>query len=289
LFDDDEQLAVASLFEAQGRKRANESGLELLVRHKLGKSLESISVVIPTTATGDAISSGVVDGDQIFVDGIVFGNLQPQSMVAVASADGAMVVYQLPSQADGLLSCEVKGLDGQLKLTRLSGNVNVNQCQESDVDWRAAETSARRAIAHELIALAEMMLAKASDYVRERKQFGRALGSLQVVRNALSDVHVAIEGSRDMLRVAFEEDDSLSAMIAKAQAGNAAQLAARHSQQFCGAMGWTWEFGLHQFVRRTKFIDSIFGSSDSLTRMIGSEIATAGCVPVFSFITKDNV
>jgi len=286
--DEDEQLAVSSLFEAQGQKLSNESGIDLLVRKKLEQDSKPVSVLFPSTATGCLEASGVMQGDRVLLDGIIFNAVRKQIVFPAIDGASRIKVFQVQVDVGGLAFSNVGGIDGGVEIIRLQGEVLLRDCLELSVDWNFAEVSARRAIAHELLAMAEVMLEKASEHVTERKQFGRALGAFQVVRNSLADVHVAIEGSRDMLRVAFQEQDRIAAMVAKAQAGRAALLAARHCQQFCGAMGWTWEFGLHHYVRRTKFIDSVLGSSDSLTRMIGKELLAVGSAPTFSYYMKDN-
>jgi alkylation response protein AidB-like acyl-CoA dehydrogenase len=38
----------------------------------------------------------------------------------------------------------------------------------------------------------------------------------------------------------------------------------------CGAMGFTWEFGLHAYVRRAYLLDSLFGTGESAAERLGS-------------------
>jgi alkylation response protein AidB-like acyl-CoA dehydrogenase len=105
------------------------------------------------------------------------------------------------------------------------------------------------------------------DHVRNREQFGVAIGSFQAVKHMVVDMYVSIERARALAQFAaltIAEDDprrEVAAAMAKAAAGDAQQLTARHGIQLFGGLGYTWENDLQIFVRRAKIGDQLFGSA----------------------------
>jgi alkylation response protein AidB-like acyl-CoA dehydrogenase len=56
-------------------------------------------------------------------------------------------------------------------------------------------------------------------------------------------------------------------------------LAAKHAQQVCGGIGFTWEHGLHRSVRRAYVLDSILGPSTALQEEVGRRLVDTHRVP----------
>lgn len=119
--------------------------------------------------------------------------------------------------------------------------------------------------AGQLLGLAQRMLDLSVDYVAQRKQFGKPIGSFQAVKHHLADVATRIEFARPVLyRAAYalanrEPGASLHASHAKLACGDAAWLAARNGIQVHGAMGYTWEVDLQMFMKRTWALDAAWG------------------------------
>lgn len=105
------------------------------------------------------------------------------------------------------------------------------------------------------------------DHVRNREQFGVAIGSFQAVKHMVVDMYVSIERARALCQFAaltIAEDDprrEVAAAMAKAAAGDAQRLTAKHGIQLFGGLGYTWENDLQIFVRRAKIGDQILGSA----------------------------
>jgi alkylation response protein AidB-like acyl-CoA dehydrogenase len=120
------------------------------------------------------------------------------------------------------------------------------------------------------------MLSLARRHALDRVQFGRPVASFQAIRHRLADTLVAIEGAEATLRSA---GDDLSSLLAKAAAGQAALIAARHCQQVLGGIGFTTEHDLHRHVRRAFVLDGLLGSARELTREAGAELRRTGSAP----------
>ncbi|GAB2659206.1 acyl-CoA dehydrogenase family protein [Nocardia goodfellowii] len=134
----------------------------------------------------------------------------------------------------------------------------------------------RRALAWWLVGSSRAMLELARRHALERTQFGRPVASFQAVRHRLAEALVAIDGAEATLAVA---EDALGALLAKAAAGRAAQITARHCQQVLGGIGFTAEHDLHKHVRRALVLDGLLGSTRELVREAGLLIRTEGAAP----------
>jgi alkylation response protein AidB-like acyl-CoA dehydrogenase len=120
--------------------------------------------------------------------------------------------------------------------------------------------------AGQLVGLAQRMLDLSVDYVAQRRQFGKPIGSFQAVKHHLADVATKIEFARPVLyRAALalaQGDPHRAALVshAKLACGEAAWTAARKGIQVHGAMGYTWEVDLQMFMKRAWVLDAAWGS-----------------------------
>ena len=144
-------------------------------------------------------------------------------------------------------------------------------------------TSDRAAVATgaELLGLADAMVSLASNYAKDRQQFGKPIGSFQAVKHLLAGAQVLLEFARPVVYGAAwgldsgSPDASRGASVAKAYASDAAVEAARVSLQVHGAIGYTWECDLHLFLKRTWALSEAWGSAgEHRMRLLDSLVAT---------------
>ena len=89
------------------------------------------------------------------------------------------------------------------------------------------------------------------DYVKGRRQFGRAIGSCQGGQHRLAHAAVLVEGARWLaLEAAGLGAPEEAAAVAAAHAAEAAKQVFDETHQFSGAMGFTREHDLHVFSMR---------------------------------------
>ncbi|MET7773988.1 acyl-CoA dehydrogenase family protein [Nocardia sp. NPDC005366] len=122
------------------------------------------------------------------------------------------------------------------------------------------------ALACDSLGLSEAMLDATVDYVRVREQFGRPVGSFQAVKHACADMLVQVTVARRLVaaavraHVADAPDASAAASMAKAFTGAAGVEVAGKAMQLHGGIGYTWESGIHQYLKRATLNRSLFGS-----------------------------
>ncbi len=132
----------------------------------------------------------------------------------------------------------------------------------------AAFDHAVLAVAAQLLGCGERLLADAVNYVKQRKQFGREIGSYQAVKHRLADVRIALDFARPLVYGAAlavadgtprERERDVSA--AKVACADAAYLAARTALQVHGAVGYTQELDLSLWILKVRALVSAWGTS----------------------------
>ncbi|HEY8154789.1 MAG TPA: acyl-CoA dehydrogenase family protein [Myxococcota bacterium] len=113
----------------------------------------------------------------------------------------------------------------------------------------------RLALAAETLGTMAACLEVTLEYVKRRRQFGRAIGSFQAVQHRLAHCAVLLEGSRWLVYEAASQDAPADACAtAAAFATSAAGLLFAETHQFTGAMGFTREHDLHVWSMRLQVL-----------------------------------
>jgi alkylation response protein AidB-like acyl-CoA dehydrogenase len=142
----------------------------------------------------------------------------------------------------------------------------------ADRCWQFAEDPGRLlargalAVALDSLGLGEAALDATVTYASVRTQFGRPIGSFQAVKHACADTRVELALARQLVLRAVDAiagggsgaGDAVS--MAKAYATEAAVAAAGRAVQLHGGIGYTWEHGIHAYLKRTVLNRSLFGS-----------------------------
>ena len=135
-------------------------------------------------------------------------------------------------------------------------------------------TLATVALAAEHVGMIEAMLEMTTEYVGQRHQFGRPLGSFQAIKHRLADMLVDLERARSAARYAaamFDEDPvsvDLPAAVAGVICTDAVIRVAHETVQLHGGIGFTWEHPAHFFVRRALGDEATFGTARAQRALI---------------------
>ena len=181
------------------------------------------------------------------VDGVATLALPPHVPYAL-DADVADVVYVVSTPAT-----EVGDLVGSVDRTRrLFSVAGEGRGDDAAFDLAVLATSAQ------LLGAGERILADSVTYVKQRKQFGREIGSYQAIKHALADVRIALDFARPLvLGAALGE---VPASAAKVASGDAAYLASRTGLQVHGAIGYTQEFDLSLWITKVRALVTAWGT-----------------------------
>ncbi|MFT4520762.1 MAG: alkylation response protein AidB-like acyl-CoA dehydrogenase [Halioglobus sp.] len=109
----------------------------------------------------------------------------------------------------------------------------------------------RLSLAIEAVGTMEAALNNTVEYLKQRRQFGRAIGSFQAVQHRLSLCAIHVEASRWLAREAAHQGAPEEAVAAAAAfALHAADQVFTETHQMSGAIGFTHEFNLHVWSMR---------------------------------------
>jgi pimeloyl-CoA dehydrogenase small subunit len=113
------------------------------------------------------------------------------------------------------------------------------------------------------------------EYLKTRRQFGREIGSFQVLQHRAVDMLVALEQARSMAMFAAmmaaesdgtERGNAISA--AKAQIGRSGKFIGQQAIQLHGGIGMTMEYKVGHYFKRMTVIDTMFGDADHHLRAL---------------------
>ncbi|WP_410671771.1 acyl-CoA dehydrogenase family protein [Amycolatopsis sp. cmx-4-68] len=116
------------------------------------------------------------------------------------------------------------------------------------------------AVAAEQVGAASRALELTVEYTKQRRQFGRAIGSFQALKHRMADVHVHIEAARSALYAALVDGDPESVLTAKVVCGEAFTHAAAEMIQLHGGIAITWEHDAHLYFKRAHGTALLFGA-----------------------------
>jgi alkylation response protein AidB-like acyl-CoA dehydrogenase len=117
------------------------------------------------------------------------------------------------------------------------------------------------ATAAQLLGCGERLLADSVEYVQQRKQYGRLIGSYQAIKHQLADVRIALDFARPLVHGAALSMEARDVSAAKVAAGDAAYLASRVGLQVHGAIGYTAEFDLGLWINRVRALVGAWGDA----------------------------
>ncbi|MFC6065310.1 acyl-CoA dehydrogenase family protein [Streptomyces ochraceiscleroticus] len=138
--------------------------------------------------------------------------------------------------------------------------------ESGDVEF--ALDAGRAALAAEQLGGSGHALDATVEFVSQREQFGRPIGSFQAVKHRLADVLVAVEAARSASAYATACVAAAPAQLPVAASAAAAvcsetfRLATAEYVQLHGGIGFTWEHPAHLYVRRARSSAVLFGTAD---------------------------
>ncbi len=149
-----------------------------------------------------------------------------------------------------------------------------------DSGWSTLEGAlnvGRAALAAELVGAGDEAFSRTIGYLKERKQFGKAIGEFQALQHRAANLYCELELTRSAVLKALqtldESFDKAGAIVsvAKAKAGVTATIAVQEAVQMHGGIGMTDEFDLGFFMKRARVCQELFGDAnyhaDRLARM----------------------
>ena len=136
--------------------------------------------------------------------------------------------------------------------------------------WNDIKRSIDRAIVAKccyMVGITQQVLDMTVDYAKERKQFGRPIGSFQIIQHYCADMLTDVEGMRlSTYQAAWKLSEGLpcaeEVAIARAWAVQAGERVIGMAHQIHGAIGVAIEYDLHYYTRSLKACELSFSGTD---------------------------
>ena len=147
-----------------------------------------------------------------------------------------------------------------------------------DGDFEPVRLRLLAALAAEAVGVAQKALELGVDYVSEREQFGKKIGTYQAVSHPLADTYVETELARSLAYWAAwcvaEEDERTPVAVAAAKSycAETAVAACERSIQVHGGIGFTWEHVLHRYYKRAQWIDAFGGHAAKQREVVAAAL-----------------
>ena len=272
------QLMMVPLLEAAAAawtmSRA-EDGSRIAVA--LADLLSGARLIVPATAAASwrhgGRSSGIRYDSRVGVlDGsiplIAYGGSADAFLVATNSAANA--VLAIVPRADVAVATEAN-VDGSTssRLTFAKVQVPAQHLIATGAEARKLAEAMQEFLmlgaAVELVGLAAAALDATLGYIKLRQQFGRPIGSFQVLQHRAVDGFIDIELNRSLayrVLAAFDAGEHHPAMVsaAKARASRSALDMTRDALQMHGAIGYTEEHDIGLYYKRAIALAARYGS-----------------------------
>lgn len=124
------------------------------------------------------------------------------------------------------------------------------------------------AVCAEAVGAMRRVLADTVDYCKQRQQFGRPIGSFQVLQHRMVDMYTELEQAVSATYLAVLNLDAepevraRAVSAAKTTTGRAARFLGQQSVQLHGGMGMTEELAIGHYFKRLTAVQYEFGSTD---------------------------
>jgi alkylation response protein AidB-like acyl-CoA dehydrogenase len=226
---------------------------------------------------------GIADGDATVLSGTkLFVN-------DAGAADLLVVAYRSDSGPEAerislaVIERDTPGLSTEdfpsMDLTKRVGRVNLDGVRLGGDQLLGAPGGAWKEIAWlldvgaalvsaEMVGAAEGALQLTAEFAKQRIQFDTPIGRFQGVKHPLAEMYVDVESYKSLVYYAAwaldqgSEDAALAVSRAKAYASESFARIGVDGVQIHGGVGFTWEYDIQLYLKRSKWARPAFGDAD---------------------------
>src|SRR6476659_3989233 len=244
---------------------------------------ESGSDVGSLTTSAERVNGGfVINGQKVFISN---AHIADHVLVVCRTTKGeskheGLTMIWVPREVDGMEIVPIQTMGGRETNTLYLNDVEAPAeavLGEVDQGWTqlmAGLNVERLILAATMLGIAQRAFDDALAYVKERKQFGRPIGSFQALQHRLADLATELEAARLLTYwVASKVDDDPDRMLpreasmVKLFVTETAQKAALEGMQMMGGYGYSSEYDMERLVRAT-LVSTIYGGTSEIQRNI---------------------
>ena len=254
-------------------------------------SVESIAMTEPESGSDvgslstEAVRSNggyVINGQKVFISN---ARISDHVLVVCRTTKGdnkheGLSMIFVPIRTDGMEMTPIDTMGG-----RETNTIYFNDCEvpgenllgEQDRGWTqlmAGLNTERLILAATMLGIGQRAFDDALAYAKERKQFGRPIGSFQALQHRFADLATDLEAARLMtwwVATLIDEDPDRmlpkEASMVKLFVTETAQRVALQGMQMMGGYGYSSEYDMERLVRST-LVSTIYGGTSEIQRGI---------------------
>ena len=237
--------------------KAERSGNGFKLNGKKQFVVQGASADMLIVAARTAGSAGETDGITLFAVEKDAAGLSAEAARLVDSAMGAQVEFDnVEVTADAVIGEVDQGMEVMTKMLH------------------AGQTGASA----EMVGVGAGAMDMTVDYLKERKQFGRTIGSFQALQHRAAHLYSEMEIARSTVlkaqQLLDENDDGAPLMVsvAKAKTARAANLAVREGVQMHGGIGMTDEYDIGLYMKRDRALAEFMGDANYHANLVAEMI-----------------
>jgi acyl-CoA dehydrogenase len=227
-------------------------------------------IATTATASGDGYT---LNGSKTFVlDGHVANQIIVAARTSGTGREG-ITLFLVDAGADGVTTTRTLMADSrnaaniELAGVQVAGDAVIGAVDQGADILDTALDIARIGIAAEMLGSLQECFERTVEYLKERKQFGVAIGSFQALKHRAANMFCEIELSKSCVLEALtaldegrdSQDVAKLASLTKAKVGETFNLVSREGIQMHGGIGMTDEFDIGFFIKRAAVTEQTFG------------------------------
>ncbi|HJX70255.1 MAG TPA: acyl-CoA dehydrogenase family protein [Dehalococcoidia bacterium] len=263
---------------------ANGEAILTLALNEPGAEQDANCINLKAVPEGDDY---LLDGTKLFVsDAHIADYMVCVTRTKKGAGEDGITLFLLEAKSPGINYTLLRTLAGDKQCEVGFDRVRVpkwNMLGKPNHGWAIVEKVLQKAIVAkcaEMVGGAQQALEISVSYAKERKQFGRPIGSFQVIQHYCANMATDVDSSRFLTyQAAWRVSQGLpctrEVAIAKAWVSEAYRRVTAQGQQIHGGIGFTKEHDMPLYYKRAKAAELSFGGVDSQLEIVAGELL--GC------------
>ena len=254
-------------------------------------SVEAIAMTEPEagsdvgslTTSAEQVDGGfVLNGQKVFISN---AHISDHVLVVCRTTKGeskheGLTMIWVPREVEGMEIVPIQTMGGRETNTLYLNDVEapadavLGQVDQGWTQLMAGLNVERLILAATMLGIAQRAFDDALAYAKERKQFGRPIGSFQALQHRFADLATDLEAARLMTRwVATLTDEDPTRMLpkeasmVKLHVTEVCKRVTLEGMQMMGGYGYSSEYDMERLVR-TSLVSTIYGGTSEIQRGI---------------------
>jgi len=194
-------------------------------------------------------------------------------LLVAAKTDNGTTLFAVPQDASGLTATPERLADSSIAArlefrdVQVDADAVIGEVDQGDAPLAALLRAGRAGASAEMLGVGGGAMDMTVNYLKERKQFGVAIGSFQALQHRAAHLYSEMEVARAAVLKAQQlldagQDATEAVSVAKAMTGLATTLAVQEGVQMHGGIGMTDEYDIGFYMKRARVLAEMFGDTN---------------------------